>query len=210
MPKAKKTKLKDEPIVEPTIVEPTIVEPTIVEPTITEPVVESPTKQKTEYIRKVVNQDTVMESFLKLTTQLEKDIAEIREDKTQTKGIKFLKSINKEIKEIQSQTVKVLKQKEKRTRKSSNNISGFKKPVVISPELAKFAGWNDNELHSRVDVTNYICDYIKKNDLQNPTDRRNINPDKKLKKLLGITDDSKPLKYYNIQTHLKTQDHYPK
>ena len=205
MPKAKKTKLKEEP----TVVEPTVVEPTVVEP-IVEPVVESPTKQKTEYIRKVVNQDTVMESFLKLTTQLEKDIAEIREDKTQTKGIKFLKSINKEIKEIQSQTVKVLKQKEKRTRKSSNNISGFKKPVVISPELAKFAGWNDNELHSRVDVTNYICDYIKKNDLQNPTDRRNIHPDKKLKKLLGITDDSKPLKYYSIQTHLKTQDHYPK
>ena len=206
MPRAKKTKSKDESTVE-SVVEPTPVEH-VVEPVV-EPVVEEP-KQKTEYVRKVVNQDTVMESFLKLTTQLEKDIAELREDKTKTKGIKFLKSVNKEIKEIQAQTVKVLKQKDKRSRKSSNNISGFKKPVAISSELAKFAGWNEKELHSRVDVTNYICDYIKSNNLQDPTDRRNIHPDKKLKKLLGISDDSIPLKYYNIQTHLKTQSHYPK
>jgi chromatin remodeling complex protein RSC6 len=145
-----------------------------------------------------------------LVAFIENAIVEIREDKTKTKGIKFLRSLNKDIKDIKSQTIKVLKQKEKKSRNPSNNSnSGFKKPVVVSSELAKFAGWKDDELHSRVDVTKYICNYIKIHDLQNPEDRRQINPDSKLKQLLGISDDElEPLKYYSLQTYLKR--HYPK
>jgi chromatin remodeling complex protein RSC6 len=161
--------------------------------------------------RKVITQDTVMDSFDTLIKFIEASIVDIREDKSNTKGIKFLRSLNKDIKLIQSQTVRVLKQKDKKPRKPSNNTnSGFNKPVAISSDLAKFVGWKDDELHSRVDVTTYICDYIKKNNLQDPTDGRKIHPDDKLRKLLGISDGpvDEPLKYYSIQTHLKS--HYPR
>ena len=151
-----------------------------------------------------------MESFNDLVKYIENEIRELREDKSKTKGIKFLRSLNKDIKVIQAQTVRVLKQKDRKHRKSSDNVnSGFKKPVAVSKELAKFAGWKDDELHSRVDVTKYICDYIKKHDLQDPTDRRQIKPDLKLQQLLGLSgQETEPLKYYSLQTHLKS--HYPK
>ena len=202
MPKSKKTSTKSEP-------EPVVETPVVETPVVETPVVETPVVETKESVRKVVNQDTVMELFSKLLNQIENDISELRNDGSKTKGIKYLKSVNKDIKEIQSQTVKIFKQKDKKTRKTTNNVSGFKKPVAISTELAKFAGWKDDELHSRVDVTNFICNYIKSHDLQDPSDRRNIHPDKKLKKLLGISNESKPLKYYDIQTHLKNQKHYP-
>ena len=173
-----------------------------------EPVVKSTTPSSP---RNAVTSDTVMESFDALVKYIEHEIVEIRQDKSKTKGIKFLRSLNKDIKAIQAQTVRVLKQKDKKPRKTSNSgNSGFNKPVPVSAELTKFAGWNENELHSRVDVTQYICDYIKKNNLQNPQDRRQINPDPKLKELLGISDDpgTEPLKYYSLQKYLKS--HYPK
>jgi chromatin remodeling complex protein RSC6 len=82
--------------------------------------------------------------------------------------------------------------------------SGFPKPVNISSEMAKFTGWNPEEPHSRVEVTKYICDYIKENNLQNPADRREIQPDSKLQKLLGLKNkEDEGLKYYSLQTHLK-------
>jgi len=98
--------------------------------------------------------------------------------------------------------VVLCKKKKKITR--GGNTSGFLKPVSVSSEMQKFTGWNTDELHSRVDVTKYICDYIKNNDLQNPEDRRQIVPDSKLKKLLNIKGVMKdPLHYYNLQTHIK-------
>jgi hypothetical protein len=81
------------------------------------------------------------------------------------------------------------------------------KPVHISKELAKFTGWDHNELRSRVDVTKYICNYIKEKNLQDPTDKRNIRveDDGNLKKLLKYDGkDKKPLTYYRLQTYLKS------
>jgi chromatin remodeling complex protein RSC6 len=71
--------------------------------------------------------------------------------------------------------------------------------------MAKFTGWNHDELKSRVDVTKYICKYIRDNNLQNPEDRRQIIADKKLAKLLDFNPekDDKPLTYYRIQTYMK-------
>ena len=63
-----------------------------------------------------------------------------------------------------------------------------------------------NEQKSRVDVTKYICNYIKNNNLQNPTDKREILPNLELQKLFRI--DCSKIKYYNIQTLLKI--HFPK
>ena len=48
----------------------------------------------------------------------------------------------------------------------NNTSSGFMKPVKISGQMAKFTGWDIEEPHSRLDVTRFICQYIKENSLQ--------------------------------------------
>ncbi len=165
--------------------------------------------------RMIVTPDTLLESFHDLVKYIEDAIIELREDKSKTNGIKFLRSLNKDVKAIRDQTQRVLKQSSKKPKKvTTGSTSGFLKPVAVSSDLSKFAGWTEGELHSRVDVTKYICQYIKNHDLQDPADRRCIHPDSKLKKLLGLKGSTKggggdpPLRYYSLQTHLK--HHYPK
>ncbi len=58
--------------------------------------------------------------------------------------------------------------------------SAFMKPMNISPELAEVVGKGPMP---RSEVTKKIWEYIKKNDLQDPKDKRNINNDEKLKKI---------------------------
>jgi hypothetical protein len=76
---------------------------------------------------------------------------------------------------------------------SKNQNSGLLKPVEVSAEIAKFAGWEEKELHSRVDVTKVICEYIRKHDLQKPTNKKNILPDNVLKILLNWDEDKESM-----------------
>jgi chromatin remodeling complex protein RSC6 len=152
----------------------------------------------------------ILDEFENIINMLNLEIQNCRESSSKTTNVKFLRLLNKNIKSLQTQCVRVMKQKNITVRQ--NNNSGFQKPVKLSSELAKFTGWSENELKSRVDVTKYICDYIATNKLQNPQDKRQILPDSKLQKLLGINPEKsdKPLYYYGIQTYLKNQNHFPK
>lgn len=60
--------------------------------------------------------------------------------------------------------------------------AAFMKPLTPSPTLAAVIG---PEAVPRTEVTKKIWDYIKKHDLQDPSNRRNINADAKLKPLFG-------------------------
>lgn len=60
--------------------------------------------------------------------------------------------------------------------------TGFMKPVTPSPTLAAIIG---SEAIPRTEVTKKIWEYIKKHDLQDPANRRNINADDKLRPLFG-------------------------
>ena len=155
--------------------------------------------------------DSVMQSFEDLVASIEGEIDSIRESDIKNKRIKFLRSLNKNIKLLRNQCARLIKTKRNSgTKKSANNNSGFLKPVRISKEMAKFTGWNAEELRSRVDVTKYLCDYIKENKLQNPDDRRQIMVDAKLSKLLkyDTKKETDPLTYYKLQTYIK--DHFIK
>ena len=127
-----------------------------------------------------------------------------------TRVLTFLRKMNRQVNMIEKQTFRLVKNK-KSVRKNKV-VSGFQKPTRISKDLTKFTGWNENDLHSRVEVTKYICDYIKTNNLQNPQDRRQIVPDAKLQKLLGYNPkkETEPLRYYSIQFHLNKMKHFPK
>jgi upstream activation factor subunit UAF30 len=155
--------------------------------------------------RKVVDRDTVLEDFDALSKLIDAEIENLRQNSKSNGNVKFLRSLNKNLKVLRTNTTKVMKKK--KTERKNNSTSGFLKPVTISGEMAKFTGWDPKELRSRVEVTKYICDYIKSHDLQNPEDRREIRADAKLQKLLGVKPEDK-IKYYSLQTHLKK--HFPK
>jgi len=159
--------------------------------------------------RRAPTRESVLGDFESLITSVDAEIQHLREGPAKTKGIKFLRSLNKNIKLLRNRAARVMKQK-KKTGRTNNKNSGFLKPVSISKELAKFTGWSPKDLHSRVEVTKYICQYISENNLQNPEDRRQIKPDSKLQKLLDFNPkkNKEPLRYYSLQTHLKR--HFPK
>ncbi|MFT0534213.1 SWIB/MDM2 domain-containing protein [Castellaniella hirudinis] len=60
--------------------------------------------------------------------------------------------------------------------------AAFMKPLTPSETLAAVIG---NEAVPRTEVTKRIWEYIKKHDLQDPANRRNINADDKLRPLFG-------------------------
>ena len=68
----------------------------------------------------------------------------------------------------------------KKTARKPN--AAFMKPLTPSPTLAAVIG---AEAVPRTEVTKKIWDYIKKNNLQDPANKRNINADAKLKPLFG-------------------------
>jgi chromatin remodeling complex protein RSC6 len=176
----------------------------VVEPEVSDvevPVEDSSTEKKK---RRVPTKETIVADFDELVSVVQGEIDRLRESSGRQKGVKFLRSLNKRIKVLRGHSVRVMKQKTKTNRKNNTN-SGFLKPVQLSKEMAKFTGWDHSELRSRVDVTKYICNYIRENNLQNPDDRRQIVADKKLANLLQYDSksDDKPLTYYRIQTYMK-------
>jgi len=150
--------------------------------------------------RRVVDRESVFASFDALQKQVEDEIDAVRSasDKTRVSGVKFLRSLNKSLKQLKKDTARAMKQKRKNPNRAKNTSSGFMKPVPISGEMSKFTGWNSDELKSRVDVTKYICGYIRENNLQNPDDRRQIVPDKKLQALLKLDKKSLKLRLSNL------------
>jgi len=206
----KKTKVIVEDIIDEDIIEEEEVEDEVDEDEVEEEVEEEVEDEiVVKKKRRTPTRETVLTSFDDIISSIEKEIQTLREGPAKIKGVKFLRSLNKNLKIVRAKSARVMKTKKKTTRANNAN-SGFKKPVAISKDLAKFAGWDPKDLRSRVDVTKYICNYINTHDLQKPEDRRIILPDKKLQKLLGFSPgpDTEPLRYYSLQTYLKT--HFPK
>ena len=127
----------------------------------------------------------------------------------------------KELTAVKSSFAKARREVEKSLRKKSkvksrisdpNKPTGFKKPIAISPELAKFLKVPVNDLMSRTDVTKAINAYIKQHNLQNPDAKREFILNKSaegkaLNSLLSPTGDQ-PVSYFNLQRWLAP--HFPK
>ena len=207
--KTKKSTKKTTPI-EEVVEEVVVVVPAA--PAVAAAAPEAPVEVKKPKRRRVVDRDSVFADFDGLVSSVDKEIETIRsatESKGRQVGVKFLRSLNKQLKQLKKDTQRAMKQKRKNTNRAKNTSSGFMKPVPISAEMAGFTGWDETELKSRVDVTKYICNYIREQDLQNPADRRQIIPDKKLSSLLGVDKKSlktEPLTYYSLQR--KIQPHF--
>lgn len=158
--------------------------------------------------RRQVTREDLEQQFDSLVALLDAEVVQLRgEDgkKVRPVGQRFLRSVLKQVKQLRTDSLRVSSRRVRRQNAPRSTNSGFMKPVKISRDMQKFTGLRDDQLVSRVDVTKAICQYVKNNNLQNQSDRRQFTPDEKLGKLLGT---SEPLTYYNLQKHI--QHHFVK
>ena len=94
--------------------------------------------------------------------------------------------------------LKVIQKSHKPKIKTNRKPSGFAKPADVSNELCKFMGRTSGTQIARTEVTQYIIQYIKENQLQFPENKKIILPDEKLQKLLGV-DNTTEVTYFNLQ-----------
>ncbi|MGY2733548.1 SWIB/MDM2 domain-containing protein [Sphingomonas sp. UYP23] len=78
---------------------------------------------------------------------------------------------------------------------------GITAPVTPSPDLAEIVGTSDLP---RSEVVKKVWDYIKKHDLQDAKDRRQINADAKLEKVFGKKSASMFEMNKHLAAHLST------
>lgn len=119
-----------------------------------------------------------------------------------------LTSLRTEFKQLEKQLLKEIKSLQK-TKGRKNKIpsanrkpSGFVKPSKITVELAEFLGLPLDIEIARTEVSKEINKYIKANNLKDPANGRNINPDAKLTTLLKLSNEDK-LNYFNLQKYMK-------
>lgn len=74
---------------------------------------------------------------------------------------------------------------ERKEKRQKGGKSGFLAPLQLSDALVNFLGTGENEL-SRSEVVKRMWDYIKGNNLQDPSDKRKVLCDDKLKELFGL------------------------
>jgi len=136
---------------------------------------------------------TLSEQFSELLSQLTVLRSQLSAVTTQTRVL--AKRSERELKQA-------LKASRKKRKSGSKEPSGFTKPAQISSELAGFLGKAVGTEMARTEVTKELQKYILAHDLQDPANRRNINPDAKLRKLLGMKK-SDSLTYFNLQKWMK-------
>ena len=111
-----------------------------------------------------------------------------------------LSTIINATKTLEKQVKKELKNKDKinKSKKpSTKKPSGFAKPSKISDELCEFFKLPKKSELARTDVTKRIIAYVKENNLENKENKKLIDCDEKLKKLLKCNDEE--VTYFNIQ-----------
>lgn len=112
--------------------------------------------------------------------------------------IKAIQTTLKQLSKEFDKQKKIIDKVQKKRDKAKKSPSGFAKPCKISDELCDFMGIKKGSEQSRTDITRYINAYVKEHNLNNPENRREFFPDKKLKSILNIKDGEK-VTYFVLQ-----------
>jgi chromatin remodeling complex protein RSC6 len=138
-----------------------------------------------------------------VSSELLEEVADLLKNiQSRTALDNLIKTNAKAIEKKVQRMSKLMDKSVKKRKTSQNKVSGFEKPTAISDELAKFVSEPAGSMLARTAVSKKIHEYVKENNLQNPENRRIINPDAKLKKLLKI-GAGEELSYFNLQKFLK-------
>ena len=109
----------------------------------------------------------------------------------------LLKALSKEYERMK----KTVEKTERKRANARTNPNGFAKPAKITDEMHEFLGIPKGTEISRTDVTRRVNAYIKEHNLYNPTNKRIILPDAKLRKILGAAPDQE-VTFFNLQRFL--------
>ena len=104
-------------------------------------------------------------------------------------------------KHVNKQMKTLIREARKNTNNGNRKPSGFAVPSSMSNELCEFMGKPTGTKVARTEVTQYIIDYINKNDLQKSDNRKFIDPDDKLSTLLDVKEGDE-VTYFNIQRYM--------
>lgn len=118
------------------------------------------------------------------------------------KELKDLVNVGKSLEKDFNNIVKVLTKKNKNKSSERRHPSGFAVASVLSDEMYDFLGITKGEKVPRKDVTRMINDYITKNSLRDPKDKRIIKPNDELQKIFRNTNDQ-TITYFNLQAFIK-------
>ena len=95
------------------------------------------------------------------------------------------------------------KEANKNKNKGNKKPTGFASPMNVTPEICKFMKVPEGTKLARTEVTKFLIQYIKENNLQNPKQKKEIKPDNALRSLLDIKKNAKePLTYFNLQSKM--------
>lgn len=155
-----------------------------------------------------VELESLKEKFDRL---IEARQAEIRRNKEE---ILLLKGAYKQY------TAELKQSKRRRKVEGPPKMNGFSKPTELHAKLYDFlsvCGVNKGDLVPRTKVTSCLHQYIKDNNLGNTENKKEFNPDVKLKKLLGppldrvdLEDESKGFFYSKMGLQKYISQYYPK
>ena len=166
---------------------------------VVEPVVETPVVENTA-APEVVAEDNYDQEFATVLEQL-------------TAAQSVLKSLTTTVRQLEKRVARDRKVMQKKMKGRAKRVvdpnkppSGFAKPGPVSDELRKFLNLGADELIARTEVTKKITEYCKAHNLQKVEDKRTINVDSALKKLLRLKKGDE-LTFFNLQKYMKI--HYP-
>lgn len=153
-----------------------------------------------KHTRRTVNKETVRQNWEDLFVVYETELKECKKKPNQKQNL--LKTLN----QLKTDCYKLLRIRNRASDgKGRSSNSGFNKPVKVTPDLARFINVKPEEEVTRVLITQKLCSYVKENELQNPSDRREILPDNELKKLFDVNETNKDQKltYYSMQRRIQ-------
>ena len=191
---------------------PTPVEPS--EPVAEEPVAESVVEPVAEPVAELVAPVVTVSPVAPSTIEtIESEFSSIVDRLQQLKTIQA--SITSDLKNLHKTVHRHIKEggkKNKRKRVDDPNRpkrspSGFAKPSLISTQLCQFLNKPEGTEMARTEVTKFLTQYIKDNQLQDESNRRKIIPNKSLQTLLNVTSTDE-VTYFNLQKYMKV--HFPK
>lgn len=119
------------------------------------------------------------------------------------KELKELVNVGKSLEKDFGNIVKIMTKKNKnKSNGERRHPSGFAVASVLSDEMYSFLNIRKGEKVPRKDVTRLMNDYITKNELRNPDDKRIIIPNDALKKIFN-SKDTDTITYFNLQSFIK-------
>ena len=168
-----------------------------------EVVVETPVEVVVETPVEVVVEDSSVDTTTRPEDVLSQQLTSLLLSVTEV--MSQLKSVHSEVKVVEKNYGKLLKDHDKTTNKRRRQYrkpSGFAKPSPLSDEMTEFLGLEKGVEIPRNEVTKLINQYLVDNGLRDETDKRKILPDKKLTILLNLKGDEN-LSYFNLQKYIK-------